>query len=67
MTNTSITLDSDTADRIALQVMREHLAFLVDEVARHLSSGNYMHPEDLEKTQRTVIPALETLIDYFGG
>lgn len=67
MTLPNITLDYETADRITLQVMREHHKLLVDEVVAHLRSGTYMHPEDLAKTQNEIIPALETLIGYFGG
>ncbi len=63
----NITLDLETADQIALAVMQQHCAMLKDEIAQHLKEGTYMHPEDLAKNQNALIPALETLIVYFGG
>jgi hypothetical protein len=63
---TSITLDNETADRIAVCVMKEHLELLKDDLRQHADEDRFMHPEDLIKTERELIPALETLIKYFG-
>ena len=60
-------IDYDTADRIALTVMQYHLGYLREEVRAHVEDGAWMHPEDYHKSMTELIPALETLISYFGG
>ena len=66
MTN-GLTIDYETADRIALTVMQDHLGYLKEEVRAHVEDGAYMHPEDYHESMTKYIPALETLIKYFGG
>ena len=60
-------LDYDTADRIALCVMQDQLKYLKEEVRLHVEEGQYLHPEDYHDSMTKLIPALETLIKYFGG
>ena len=60
-------IDYDTADRITVCALQEHLGYLREEVREHVEDGAYMHPEDYHKSMRELIPALETLIRYFGG
>ena len=62
-----LTIDYETADRIAICVMQDQLAYLKEEVRLHLEEGQYLHPEDLDNSLTKYIPALETLIEYFGG
>jgi hypothetical protein len=64
---TGIKLDYETADQITLAVMQEHCAMLKAEIEQHMEKGTYMHPDDLARNQQEIIPALETLIRYFGG
>jgi len=59
-------IDYETADRIAVHVMQDHLGYLREEVKDHVENGAYMHPEDYHKSMTELIPALETLIKYFG-
>ena len=66
MTN-GLTIDYETADRITLTVMQDHLGYLKEEVRAHVEDGAYMHPEDYHESMTKYIPALETLIKYFGG
>ena len=60
-------IDYDTADRITVCALQEHLGYLREEVREHVEDGAYMHPEDYRKSVEELIPALETLIPYFGG
>lgn len=60
-------IDWETADKIALAVLVEHLAMIKDEVNTHETKGAWMHPNDLEFNKSKLIPALEVLIPYFGG
>lgn len=60
-------IDFETADRITVLVMKEHLELLQEEVRCHVEDGTYMHPEDYHLNSAKYIPALETLIKYFGG
>jgi len=62
-----VLLDFDTADRIALAVMKDQLRYLRDEIVQHEKSGKYMHPEDYHESKTKLIPSLEVLIKYFGG
>lgn len=62
-----VVLDYDTADRIALAVMKDQLRYLRDEVVQHEKKGKYMHPEDYHESKTKLIPSLEILIKYFGG
>lgn len=64
---TGVNLPYEVADGICLAVMKEHLEHLEEEVRAHLEDGIYMHPEDLGNSMSKYIPALKTLIEYFGG
>jgi len=50
-----------------LTVMQEHLVLLKEEIQEHTEEGRWMHPEDYHANMTQLIPALETLIKYFGG
>lgn len=60
-------IDFETADRIAVCVMQDQLKYLKEEIRLHVEEGQYLHPEDYELSSTKYIPALETLIKYFGG
>lgn len=62
-----LTLDYETADRIALIVMQDQLRYLKEEIRLHTEESKWMHPEDYHLSVTKYIPALETLISYFGG
>ena len=64
---TGIELDHETADRITLLSLKDHLAYLKEEVRLHVEEGQWLHPEDYHKSMTQLIPALETIIDYYGG
>lgn len=64
---TGIQLDYETADRITLLSLKDHLAYLKEEVRAHEEDGQWLHPEDYHKNITQLIPSLETLISYYGG
>jgi hypothetical protein len=61
------TIPQDAADRIAIAVLEEHLSYLRQDLKSHREQGTWMHPEDVRKSEEELIPALKTLIRYFGG
>lgn len=73
-------IDFETADRIALCVMKDQLSYLLKEqrwfetpesereaLAEEYGRSLYVHPQDYELNRDKYIPALRTLIAYFGG
>lgn len=57
----------EVADGIAVAAMQDQLKYLKEEVRLHVEEGKYLHPEDYHNSMTKLIPALETLIPYFGG
>jgi hypothetical protein len=62
-----LTIPYDVADRITLSCLQDQLKYLKEEVRSHVEDGGYMHPEDYHTSMTKLIPALETLIPYYGG
>ena len=62
-----LTIPYDVADRITLSCLQDQLKYLQEEVRSHVEDGGYMHPEDYHTSMTKLIPALETLIPYYGG
>jgi hypothetical protein len=60
-------IPQEAADRIAVAVMEEHLSYLEQELKSHREQGTWMHPKDVQDSEQNLIPALKTLIRYFGG
>ena len=56
----------EVADGITLANMQEQLKFLKKELKDH-EAGSWMHPEDVDKSRHELIPALKTIIKYYGG
>lgn len=57
----------EVADGITLATLQDQHKMLKEEVRRHVEEGKYLHPEDYHNSMVNLIPALETLIEYFGG
>jgi len=58
-------IDSDTADRLAIQSMKQHYNYTVsdlDEFVLHQKG----HPEDYDRNLR-LKHALEIVLDYYGN
>ena len=56
----------EVADGITLANMQEQLKFLKKEL-KDYEAGSWMHPEDADRSRHELIPALKTLIKYYGG
>jgi hypothetical protein len=57
----------EVADKITLACLQDQRNYLIEEVRLHLEEGQWMHPEDYHNSMTKLIPALETIIQYFGG
>ena len=57
----------EVADGITLACLQDQLRYLKEEVREYVEEGKYMHPEDYHNSMVNLIPALETLIPYYGG
>jgi hypothetical protein len=62
-----LSIPHDVADGITLTVLQDHHNLLTTELKKHKEGGSWMHPDDVKKNEDEIIPALETLIEYFGG
>lgn len=61
-----LSIDWETADRIVRLALKDQLTYLKEELRQHTEEGQWMHPEDFAMNHK-LIPALEMLIDYYGG
>jgi hypothetical protein len=57
----------EVADGITLASLKDQVGYLKEEIRLHLEEGQYLHPEDYHKSMTQLIPAMELLIDYYGG
>jgi len=57
----------EVADGIVLASLQNHIGFLKEEIREHVEEGAYLHPEDYHNSMVNLIPAMELLIDYYGG
>ena len=57
----------EVADGIVIASLTEHVDYLKEEIRLHVEEGQYLHPEDYHKSMVKLIPAIELLIDYYGG
>lgn len=75
-----LVIDYETADRITVCTLRDQLEYLLreqqwfeasEEIRATLQEqwgfGLYVHPEDYANNASKYIPALQLMIDYFGG
>jgi hypothetical protein len=58
-------IDYETADRITLLTLKEHVSYLKKELKRH-KKGEWMHPEDVAHNH-VMIDAIKKVINYYGG
>ena len=60
-------LDFDTADAITLANLKNYLKGVKQMTKDHRKNGTYMHPEDLQFNEQTLIPALKVVVKHYGG
>jgi hypothetical protein len=64
--NRGLTIDFETADRITILTLLSQVGYLKEELRAHVEEGKWLHPEDKAHSMM-LIPAIELIIDYFGG
>ena len=57
----------EVADGIVLAALKNHIGYLREEVRAHVEDGAYLHPEDYHDHMVKLIPAMELIIEYYGG
>jgi hypothetical protein len=57
----------EIADGIVLASLKNQVDYLKEEIRLHVEEGGYLHPEDYHNSMVNLIPAMELLIDYYGG
>ena len=63
----NLEISFEIADGIVLASLQNHIGYLREEVRLHVEEGVYLHPEDYHNSMTKLIPAMETLIAYYGG
>lgn len=62
-----LTIDWETADRITTINLQNARKYLLQELKENKENGAWLHPEDVIFSEDVLIPALETIIKYYGG
>lgn len=62
-----LTLPFEVVDGITLANLQEAHAMLKKEAEDHVMTGSWMHPDDYYNSMTKLIPALEVIIEYYGG
>ena len=65
MSRGKLEIDFETADRIAVIVLKEQRQYLKKEL-KDFKKGEWLHPEDVVNNTR-VVQALDVVIKHFGG
>lgn len=65
--NKGLSIPFEVADGITLATLQEQYAYLKEELRAHVEDGQYLHKDDAYNSQFKLLPALEVLIEYFGG
>ena len=61
-----IVLDWEAADKITVDVLKEQRDYLEKELKLYRKGKQWMHEEDVRRSQEELIPALNVIIKYFG-
>ena len=64
---TKLEIPFEVADGIVVTSLKNQIDYLKEEVRLHVEEGQYLHPEDYHNSMVNLIPAMEMLIDYYGG
>jgi hypothetical protein len=65
--NKQLTISFEVADGITLANLQDQHAYLKEELRAHIEDGQYLHKDDAYNSQFKLLPALEVLIEYYGG
>jgi hypothetical protein len=64
---TKLEIPFEVADGIVLASLKNQVSYLKEEIRLHTEESGYLHPEDYHNSMVNLIPAMELLIDYYGG
>jgi hypothetical protein len=59
-------IDYETADRITIQTLKDHLKYMKEDLRQHLEEGKWLHQNDVYDYY-VYIPKVEDVINYFSG
>jgi hypothetical protein len=65
--NKGMEIPFEVADGIVIAALKNHIGYLREEVRAHVEDGAYLHPEDYHNSMVKLIPAMELIIEYYGG
>lgn len=65
--NIGMVIPWEVADGITLANLQDQYNYLKEELRQYEEEGRWMHPSDVEKSKHYYLPALECLIEYYGG
>lgn len=66
-TKSGIVIPWEVADGITLSTLKDQLESAEKSLSQHDKKKSWMHPEDIVNYRENLIPALKTIINYFGG
>jgi hypothetical protein len=64
---TKLEIPFEVADGIVVASLKNQIGYLKEEIRLHTEEGGYLHAEDYHNSMVNLIPAMEMLIDYYGG
>lgn len=62
-----LTIPFEVADGITLANLQDNLEYLQTELDLHKNNGEWLHPTDAYNSEFKLIPALKTIIEFYGG
>ena len=67
ISKTGIEIPWEVADGITLATLKDQLESAEKSLRQYEKKKSWMHPEDVVNYRENLIPALKTIIHYFGG
>ena len=66
-TKSGIEIPWEVADGITLATLKDTLKSAEKSLRQYEKKKSWLHPEDVVNYRDNIIPALKTIIHYFGG
>jgi hypothetical protein len=67
VSKTGIEIPWEVADGITLATLKDQLKMLEKSLRQYEKGKSWLHPDDVIDYRDNLIPALKSIIDYFGG
>lgn len=65
--NIGMTIPWEVADGITVANLQDQYSYLKEELRKYEEEGEWMHPEDAERSRLHYLPALKCIIEFYGG